>query len=246
MNDLKAALNLAHRNHRKRLSPDFVEPSGVTKLVHAEAAFGSDPAAESAWLQGLADLGRIPIAIIGHADLGAPDAAATLDRQCENANFRGIRMLWGSAGAESPSLRAGFKALVDRELCFEEPFAWENVEGLSALAGAFPAGRIVAGHCGMPMKRDAEGLAAWRAAMRLLGQYDNVYCKISGVHMTDHHWTFDSVKAIVETCIEIFGPGRCFFGSNWPVDSLYGVTFVDLIDDTGGSSRLTRPTSRTR
>ncbi|ETI65817.1 hypothetical protein C100_00410 [Sphingobium sp. C100] len=206
-------------------------PSRVTKIVHAEAAFGSDPAMESAWIQSLADRGDIPIAIVGHAALDAPEVAATLDRQGENAGFRGIRMLWGAGGADSPSLRAGFKLLVDRDLCFEDPFAWENLTGVSALAGAFPTARIVVGHCGMPMKRDPEGLAAWRGAMRRLGQYDNIYCKISGVHMTDHHWTYQSVKDTVETVIETFGCNRCFFGSNWPVDSLYGGTLKDLVDD---------------
>ncbi|WP_065382870.1 amidohydrolase [Hyphomonas sp. ND6WE1B] len=206
-------------------------PSGVTKIVHAEAAFGSDPAAESAWLQSLANLGKIPIAIVGHAALGEPDVEATLDMQMENANFRGVRMLWGAGGAESPSVMAGFRALVDRDLCFEEPFAWENLDGLSKFAKAFPGAKIVIGHCGMPMKRDPESLASWKAAMTQLSEYEGVYCKISGVHMTDHNWTFESVREIVETCIETFGPARCFFGSNWPVDSLYGGSLVELVDD---------------
>lgn len=206
-------------------------PSGVTKIVHAEAAFGSDPAEESAWLQSLADLGKIPIAIIGHAALDQDDVEETLDQQMQNANFRGIRMLWGAGGADSANVMAGFKALVDRDLCFEEPFAWENLAGITKFARAFPEGRIVVGHCGMPMKRDPESWSSWRKAMAELGALENVYCKISGVHMTDHSWTFDSVKRLVETCIELFTPNRCFFGSNWPVDSLYGGTFVDLIND---------------
>ena len=30
-------------------------------------------------------------------------------------------------------------------------------------------------------------------------------------------------------CIEAFGPKRCFFGTNWPVDRLYS-TYDTLID----------------
>ena len=31
----------------------------------------------------------------------------------------------------------------------------------------------------------------------------------------------DSIRPIVETCLAQFGPTRCMFGSNFPVDSLY-------------------------
>ncbi|MFT3978415.1 MAG: amidohydrolase family protein [Sphingomonas bacterium] len=205
-------------------------PTRVAKIVHAEAAFGSDPAAEPTWLQSLADLGRIPIAVVGHAQLDAPDVAETLDRQCANASFRGVRMMGGAAAAESPALRTGFAELARRGLCFEEPFAQESLAGLSILARDFPDARIVIGHCGMPMRRDAEGLAAWRAAMRQLAQFGNVQCKISGLRMTDHDWTYESMRTVVETVIELFGTGRCFFGSNWPVDSLYRGSFADLVD----------------
>ena len=39
--------------------------------------------------------------------------------------------------------------------------------------------------------------------------------------MFDHGWSVDSIRPIVETCIELFGPGRSMFGSNFPVDKLY-------------------------
>lgn len=38
--------------------------------------------------------------------------------------------------------------------------------------------------------------------------------------MFDHDWTTDSIRPIVETCLDQFGAGRCMFGSNFPVDSL--------------------------
>lgn len=39
--------------------------------------------------------------------------------------------------------------------------------------------------------------------------------------MFDHEWTTESVRPLVESCIEIFGVQRCMFGSNFPVDSLH-------------------------
>ena len=39
--------------------------------------------------------------------------------------------------------------------------------------------------------------------------------------MCDHHWTIDSIRPFVLTIIDTFGPRRCMFGSNFPVDKLY-------------------------
>ena len=38
--------------------------------------------------------------------------------------------------------------------------------------------------------------------------------------MFDHSWTAEKIRPIVETCLDQFGPERCMFGSNFPVDSL--------------------------
>ena len=39
--------------------------------------------------------------------------------------------------------------------------------------------------------------------------------------MFDHDWTPDSIRPLVESCLEIFGARRCMFGSNFPVDKLH-------------------------
>ena len=49
----------------------------------------------------------------------------------------------------------------------------------------------------------------------------NVFVKVSGLGMGDHHWTVDSLRPIVHATIETFGPGRSMLASNWPVDRLY-------------------------
>ena len=63
--------------------------------------------------------------------------------------------------------------------------------------------------------------------MTLLSKLPNVHCKISGLGMYDHHWTADSIRPIILETIGIFGPSRCMFGSNFPVDKLYS-SYADL------------------
>ena len=41
--------------------------------------------------------------------------------------------------------------------------------------------------------------------------------------MIDHGWTVDSIRPWIEVCVEAFGPSRCMFGTNWPLDGLFSV-----------------------
>ncbi len=47
--------------------------------------------------------------------------------------------------------------------------------------------------------------------------------------MVDHSWTVGSIRPWVLHCIDAFGPERCIFGTNWPVDRLFS-TYDLLID----------------
>ena len=58
--------------------------------------------------------------------------------------------------------------------------------------------------------------------MQLLAELPQVSCKISGLGMFDHDWSVDSIRPIVESCVDIFGADRCMLGSNFPVDKLHG------------------------
>jgi predicted TIM-barrel fold metal-dependent hydrolase len=73
----------------------------------------------------------------------------------------------------------------------------------------------------MPVDRDPEALALWRTGMRALAAQPNVWVKISGLGMVDWRWTEDSLRPFVLDTIEIVGPDRCMFASNFPVDKLY-------------------------
>jgi len=75
-------------------------------------------------------------------------------------------------------------------------------------------------HTGLPRERNDAGFQEWRDGMVKLAENPNVAAKISGLGMTDHHWTVASIRPYVLTTIEIFGVDRCMFASNFPVDKL--------------------------
>ena len=136
------------------------------------------------------------------------------------------------------SFRRGMDALAARAMTFE---AWQYHPQLSdvvALARACPAVTIVLNHLGAPLgigpyeNRRAEVLAAWRPPMSQLAALDNVVLKVGGIGMKRYGLGFerwerppgsdDLVAAWgdeMRWCIDAFGPDRCMFESNFPVDA---------------------------
>ena len=203
----------------------------LIKSVHIETADGeTDRVRETEWLQEVADQHGLPNAIIARVDLQAPDVAETLERHQRSTNFRGVRMLsfMGLDFLDDPGFRRGFDVLQKRDLIYDMDAGWPQMGQARSLAESFPRSTIILGHCGFPKKRTVEYFDSWRRGIRHLAGAPNVACKLSGLLMVDHDWTVDSLRPWIEACIEAFGPSRCMFGTNWPLDGLHG-TYLDLI-----------------
>jgi predicted TIM-barrel fold metal-dependent hydrolase len=215
----------------------------VVKSVHVDAGFDpSQPAEETRWLQSIADQRGFPHGVVARAELHRPDVESTLAAHCRFPNVRGIRHIvnWHPDPAktyvtkpdfltDSAWLR-GFARLKRYDLSFDLQLYPSQMADAAALAAAHGDTSIILNHAGMPVDRDADALSLWRAGMRALAAQPNVWVKISGLGMVDWRWTEDSIRPFVLETIEIFGPDRCMFASNFPVDKLY--SSFDVLYDT--------------
>lgn len=202
----------------------------VQKVIHVTiSSETSDPTAETRWLASLKETTGYPHAIIAHVDLAADDTERQLDQQAEFAILRGLRGVRDTAEMASASWRRGYAALEDRGLVFCHPFAFDESREAVALASDFPEITLCIDQAGLPSARDADYFGLWRDGMWCMAQPANTVCKISSLGMRDQRWTVESLRPWVETCLEAFGPRRCFFGSNWPMDSLFSA-YPDLIN----------------
>jgi predicted TIM-barrel fold metal-dependent hydrolase len=198
-------------------------PANVVRSVHIEAAAGrTESLAETAWLQGIADVHGFPHAIVISADLASPDAASTLERHLESANVRGVRQRKDLDRPGSAAFRAGLRLLRDHELSFELNTDSRGLAGWAELADLYPGNVFILGHAGQPWDRSQHGMAEWRRSLGLLAERPNFVAKISGLPMFDHSWTPATLEPIARQVVDLFGPDRCMFGTNWPVDALYG------------------------
>ncbi|MEM7407362.1 MAG: amidohydrolase family protein [Pseudomonadota bacterium] len=137
------------------------------------------------------------------------------------------------------TFRAGFAELGRRGLTFDAWLYHPQIPELTALAKAFPDQPIIFDHFGGPLgigayagKRN-EVFEAWRRSVSDLARCPNVFPKLGGLVMPVNGFGLHKEKmppgsqAIAELTrdyymhmIECFGPERCMFESNFPVDKV--------------------------
>lgn len=138
-----------------------------------------------------------------------------------------------------PTFRQGFAQLAPLGLSFDAWLYHTQIDELRDLAEAFPDTRIVVNHVGGPLgygsyaTRKKEVFEQWRAAVKRLSVCSNVYMKLGGFGMRTMGFAlFDRIAPIpsvelaklwqpyFEVCVDAFGPERCMFESNFPVDKI--------------------------
>jgi len=138
-----------------------------------------------------------------------------------------------------PKFREGFERLVALGMSFDSWIYHTQLKELTSLAREFPDANIILDHVGGVIgsgayegKRDAV-FAAWKADIYDLAASTNVSCKLGGLGMTLGGFGFETQerpptseelaqawRPYIETCIDAFGPSRCMFESNFPVDTV--------------------------
>jgi predicted TIM-barrel fold metal-dependent hydrolase len=222
---------------RNYVVADFVadcEPAGVVRSVHVQAEWDpDDPVGETGWLQAVADDHSFPHGIVAAARLEDPRVADVLEAHLAFANMRGIRQMLdrgeGLRLIRSPDWERGLARLPGYRLSFDLQINPGQLADSAALAQRHPDVVFVLNHCGMPQVGTADGFELWRSGLRLLAGQPNVTAKVSGLGMFDHTWSAESIRPYVEEMLDVFGVERCMFGSNFPVDKLYG-PYSALVD----------------
>jgi predicted TIM-barrel fold metal-dependent hydrolase len=199
--------------------------AGVDKVVHVESdARAQSPSVEPNWVRSMVARASLPTALVVHLDLGDALTAASWEALAGPADVRGVRDFGVVGYLQDPERAPGFEAnmvaMQRAGLLLDLDCSWEHM----ALARRFAEDHerlvVVLEHVGYPRRRDDVYFANWSAAIHDLARSENVYCKLSGLGMTDRNWTTGSLRRWVLTCLEAFGTSRCLFGSNWPVDRI--------------------------
>jgi L-fucono-1,5-lactonase len=131
-----------------------------------------------------------------------------------------------------PDVRQGLRTIAERHLTYDLVVRVDQLRACAEAAAATPSLTFVLDHLGKPSIRDgAAGLAAWRRAITPLAELPNVYAKLSGL-VTEadwNDWRPSDLFPFVDTALELFGPQRLMFGSDWPV-CLLAASYERVLD----------------
>jgi predicted TIM-barrel fold metal-dependent hydrolase len=138
---------------------------------------------------------------------------------------------------DDPAFRLGARRLAARDLSFDTWIYHPQLPDLARFARAVPDLQIVLDHIGMPVGvgpyrgRRAEVFGSWARGIREVARCPNVVVKLGGFVMPItgfgwHEWETpvgseelaQTTRDYYLTVIDAFGPDRCMFESNFPMD----------------------------
>ena len=227
--------------------PEALKPVGETEFVNGVAAMsasgGYGDARACAAIVGYADL-NLGTAV-GEV-LDAHAAASPRFRGIRHASgwdasdeIRNSHTAPTAGMLADATFREGFKELGKRGMTFDAWLYHPQIPELTDLARAFPDQPIVFDHFGGPLgigpyagKRE-EIFAYWKSAVAELADCPNVVAKLGGLVMALNGFGFhkrerpaSAAELVAATrdyhlrMIDCFGPARCMFESNFPVDKV--------------------------
>jgi predicted TIM-barrel fold metal-dependent hydrolase len=211
-----------------------VRPAGVTKSVYVQVNVAEgEEVEEVAWVWAEGRRESLAQGIVGFAELSNPEVGETLDQQLACGRLRGIRqqLHWHQKSEYRFALtpdsmadsrwRRGLAEVAKRGLLFELQVFPSQYQHALALVDAFPQLTFVLLHAGMPEDRSPEALDNWRLGLALFAARPNVVTKLSGLGTFTRSCDEALWRPIIEDTVTIFGPRRCMFGSNFPIEKLW-------------------------
>ncbi|MEM5492879.1 amidohydrolase family protein [Hoeflea sp. AS16] len=213
---------------------DDVASSGVTKSVYVQANWPNDQFEDEVrWVQETADRSGWPHGIVGYADMTLSDARPQLERLAAYPAMRGIRQQFhwhenplyrfaaSASMAEEPVVQDNIRKLSEFGWTFDLQLFAGQMKAAVGLARACPDVTFILQHAGMPEDLSVEGWAAWQTGMRAMAEMPNVVSKLSGFGTFVHRVDAELIKRIIFETVEMFGPERCMFGSNFPIEKIW-------------------------
>ena len=169
------------------------------------------------------------LGIVGWVDLEA-DVTSQLDilrAAPGGSKLVGIRHVTTMEADESwlarPKVASGLKALATADVPFDVIVRPWQLPLVANLARTLNTSRFVLDHMGKPALTSSS-LAQWSAELKILAAHENVDTKVSGL-ITEDDWSargLDRLRPVVDHALEVFGPSRLMFGSDWPLAELAG------------------------
>lgn len=197
----------------------LMDANGVSGCVAVQA---DQSEAETLFLLGLADRYPFIRGVVGWVDLQAADVRERLAHFSRHPKLKGIRhIVQGETDPRfllRPEFMVGIDALASYGLTYDILVKPHQLDAVAEFVASFPAQPFVIDHLAKPDIK-AGGREPWASQIAAIAKNRQVYCKLSGM-VTEAEWAAWKPADFVfyiQHILEVFGPRRIMFGSDWPV-----------------------------
>ena len=200
-----------------------LEGHGIARTILVQAA---PTVAETDYLLGLAAATDHVAKVVGWVDFEKRDDIAQLERLRKHPKFAGVRPMIQDLPDPEWMHRAdvqwAFDALVDLDLTFDALGFPQHLEPFLRLFERYPSLRAVVDHGMKPEIRDGR-MEPWSAGIARIAKNTAAFCKLSGfANEAAPGWSIEILRPYAAHILQVFGPNRVMWGSDWPVVELNG------------------------
>lgn len=159
--------------------------------------------------------------VVGWIDLSNPDLESRLRYFSTLKKLKGFRhIVQGEKPGFllQPAFIQGVRNLQQYDLTYDLLVFHYQLDDALSFVKQLPGSKIVVDHLAKPSIKSKE-LMPWKRNMAKLAEFENVYCKVSGM-VTEadmKHWKYEDLVPYLDTVFEAFGTNRLMYGSDWPV-----------------------------
>lgn len=217
---------------RRPCAPQHLAPELQANHIQGTIAVQSQPRLdETRELLALADRHPFVVGVVGWVDLTGGQVAndiAGLRGGPHGHRLVGLRHLVHDESDPGWLLRddvqRGLADVQQAGLTYDLLLRARELPAALALVRDHPELRFVVDHLAKPDIRNG-GWQPWADLIAAMGEHRaHVWCKLSGITtLADHHqWSAEQFRPYLAHVLQVFGPERCMFGSDWPVCTLAG------------------------
>lgn len=219
---------------QKDFLPDRLKGELATLGVDATIAVQARPdEAETAWLLAIAAKEPRVAGVVGWIDLNAPDLASRLQQASRNADLVGFRHMVQDAPDPAALLREeafnrGVRAIQRQGFVYDVLIHSKTLPEAKQFCARHDQAPLILDHLAKPAIANGE-YTWWARHMEAFSRMPHVFCKLSGL-VTEapwSQWRYETLAPYVDKAIEVFGPDRLMFGSDWPV-CLLAATYTEV------------------
>jgi L-fuconolactonase len=177
--------------------------------------------AETEWLLALSERTPNILGVVGWIDFEKREDIAALESLAANEKLVGLRPMIQNiadvAWVTRRDLDPAFEALIAHDLVFDALTFPRHLPHLIERLARHPRLRCVVDHGSKPQIRD-RAFGDWARDMTRVARETRAFVKLSGlVTEARADWSGADLAPYVDHLLDVFGPQRMLFGSDWPV-----------------------------